>query len=171
MLNLKFSKNTAWKIFCTLIIIILTTVDRITKHLIISNIGYGDRIVIIKDFLNITYHRNFGAAWGILQGALPFFIVVSIVMAIILAIIIIKSGSKLLDFSVVLILSGAIGNFIDRLSGEGVTDFLEFFIFRYDFPIFNAADTFITCGTIIFAVYLLFFQKDKDISWSLLKKN
>jgi signal peptidase II len=60
------------------------------------------------------------------------------------------------------VLGGAIGNFIDRVSKGKVVDFLDFYFGNYNFPTFNIADTFIVLGTIILAVYILFFNKKED---------
>ena len=60
-----------------------------------------------------------------------------------------------------MILGGAIGNLIDRvLRPEGVVDFLNFYIFSYNFPAFNVADSFITVGTAILAIYIFFIYKE-----------
>ena len=164
-------KQLYWKIGCLAGVAVLIAADVMTKNLISQKLYYGEKIEVIAGFFNITYHTNFGAAWGILQGALPFFIIVSIAMAAAMSGILVVSRNKWLDVALTWLLGGAIGNFIERVRGEGVTDFLDFYIFGYDFPIFNVADICITTGTIILACYMLFFQKEKDISWKWLKKN
>jgi len=155
--------ETRWKLLFVLMTGGVILLDQWTKQRITTLLGYGERIPVIEGFFNITYHRNFGAAWGILQGALPFFIVTSVIVTAGLLFVLYRSRNRLLDLAISLLLAGAIGNFIDRIKGNGVVDFLEFFIFSYDFPVFNVADMGITCGSIILAVYLLFIHKDGDL--------
>jgi signal peptidase II len=72
----------------------------------------------------------------------------------------IKYDNRFLRFALSLILGGAIGNYIDRVIEGKVTDFLLFYIGSYPFPIFNAADMAVTCGTILLAIYMLFIYKE-----------
>ena len=127
----------------------LAAVDQFSKQIIEKNIGYGEKIAVIKDFFYITNHRNEGAAWGVLQGANFIFIPLSIIMMVAMIYFIIKRKEKFLKVSLAVILGGALGNFIDRVFQGGVTDFLDFYFGSYNFPTFNFADMCITCGTIL----------------------
>ncbi len=69
---------------------------------------------------------------------------------------------NLFQFNLILLLAGAIGNFIDRVINGYVVDFLQFTFI--DFPVFNVADCYITVGTILFAILYLFFIKDEDFT-------
>ncbi len=141
----------------------LAAVDQFSKQIIEKNIGYGEKIAVIKGFFYITNHRNEGAAWGVLQGANFIFIPLSIIMMVAMIYFIIKRKEKFLKVSLAVILGGALGNFIDRVFQGGVTDFLDFYFGSYNFPTFNFADMCITCGTILLAIFLLFIYKENDV--------
>lgn len=110
-----------------------------------------ESVPIIERFFYLTSHRNEGAAWGILQGQMTFFYIITVVVVvgIIYYMHTFAKDSILLSVSFSLLLGGAIGNFIDRLVRKEVVDFLDFIIFSYDFPIFNVADSALTIGVIL----------------------
>jgi signal peptidase II len=147
-------------LFVTLISVV--AIDQITKNYVGSSIAFHDSFPVIKGFFNITHIRNPGAAFGFLSGAPVvfrhlFFISVSIIAILILLGIIIKNKAKeaILIFSLSLILSGAVGNFIDRLRFGEVTDFLDFYIASWHWPAFNIADSAISIGGIILAFEII----------------
>jgi signal peptidase II len=74
----------------------------------------------------------------------------------------IKVHGRLLGLSLSFILGGGIGNLIDRIVRGSVVDFLDFYIGSYDYPKFNAADSFIVVGTILLAYYILFVHKEHN---------
>lgn len=143
-----------------IISILVVVIDQATKRIILQNMEMGEKIPVIDGFFFITFHRNTGAAWGILQNARPFFLVIIPVIAAFMVYYMLKNKNRMLRFSLSLILGGAAGNYIDRIVWGRVTDFLLFYIGSYEFPIFNAADIAITCGTILLAVYILFIYKE-----------
>lgn len=134
--------------------------DRITKAQISSNIAEGEKIEVIKDFFYITHHTNTGAAWGILQNSTMILGILSIVVSIGLLYFFVKFDMWPVRLSLTMIIGGAVGNAIGRIFSGRVTDFLDFYIFGYDFPIFNVADMMVTVGTIILVVFILFFYKE-----------
>ena len=139
------------------IVILLTCIDQYSKFLIVQNLTLGEKIILIEDFFSITHVRNYGAGFSILQNATVFLSAVSI-LAIGILIYLLLHEKKLSVFSrsaYLLIISGALGNLIDRLLKAYVTDFLDFLIFGYDFPVFNIADCFITVGCLMLIVELL----------------
>lgn len=145
-----------WIIIC----IIVVAMDQLTKYIVVNNIGPSEMIPVIDDFFYLTFHKNQGGAWGILQNSrLLFLILIPIVSAFIIYYMI-KNKNRFLRFTLALILGGAIGNYIDRVFVGSVTDFLLFYIGSYAFPVFNAADMAVTCGTILLAVYVLFIYKE-----------
>ncbi|RFU63351.1 signal peptidase II [Peribacillus glennii] len=144
--------------FIALFVIML---DQLTKWLVAKNMELGESIVIIQDFLYITSHRNRGAAWGILQGQMWFFYIITIVVVIGLVYYLQKMGreSVLLGVSLGLMLGGAVGNFIDRIVRKEVVDFINTYIFSYNFPIFNIADSALTIGVGLMIIYMLLEEK------------
>ncbi|KGX85702.1 signal peptidase II [Pontibacillus marinus] len=137
-----------WYYFIAAAVLIL---DQLTKWMIVKRMEIGEHIPVIENFFYITSHRNRGAAWGILQGQMWFFYIVT---AIVICVVIYymhkyASSSKVLGLSLGLILGGAIGNFIDRLFRKEVVDFIDIYIGSYDYPIFNIADSALVVGVIL----------------------
>lgn len=146
-----------------MIALITIILDQWTKWLVVKNMELYESIPIINNFFSITSHRNKGAAWGILQGQMVFFYIITII--VIIGIIYFMQQfakeSKLLAISLSVILGGAIGNFIDRLFRKEVVDFLDVMIFTYDFPIFNVADSCLTIGVILFFIATMMDERKK----------
>lgn len=122
----------------------------------------GESITIIENFLYITSHRNRGAAWGILQGQMWFFYIITTVVIIGIIYYMAKyaKGKALLGISLGLMLGGAIGNFIDRLLRKEVVDFVDTYIFSYDFPIFNVADSALVVGVALLMIQM--FREERE---------
>lgn len=143
------------------IIIILIIIDQITKYIARHSLE-NNSVVIIKNFFNLTLVKNTGGAWGFLAGKLWLFIITTLIalggMFYFFKDFDLKTNT-LFSIALCLLIAGAIGNFIDRLFIGYVTDFLDFKIFGYDFPVFNVADICITLGVITLLIKLLFFSK------------
>lgn len=135
-----------------LVALIVILLDQFTKWLIVKYMELHESIPIIENFFAITSHRNKGAAWGILQGQMTFFYIVTAIVVVGIIYYIEKHvrEHKFMTISLCVILGGAIGNFIDRLFRKEVVDFLDFTIFSYEFPIFNVADMALTIGVGLF---------------------
>lgn len=118
---------------------------------------FGESITIIENVLYITSHRNRGAAWGILQGQMWLFYVITIVVIVAIMYYLHKAarGKMLLGVSLALMLGGAIGNFIDRVFRKEVVDFIHTYIFNYNFPVFNIADSSLVIGVILLMIQML----------------
>lgn len=145
-----------------LAIIVLVTIDQFSKYLITQNLFDGVKeIVLIKDFFNITNVKNYGAGFSILQNQRMFLIIVTFVALIFVTYLLLKSknSESLNRVCYILIIGGAIGNLIDRLTLGYVIDFLDFYIFGYDFPVFNLADSFLTIGCILLIISILLESK------------
>lgn len=141
-----------------LAIIVLVTIDQFSKYLITQNLFDGVKeIVLIKDFFNITNVKNYGAGFSILQNQTIFLIVVTFVALGFVTYLLLKSknSESLNRVCYILIIGGALGNLIDRLTLGYVIDFLDFYIFGYDFPVFNLADSFLTIGCILLIISIL----------------
>ncbi len=136
---------------------ILICLDQLTKLYVHTQFHLGESTVVIKNFFNITYVRNFGAAFGFLANSHPefreaFFLMMPPV-ALIIILFILKSVHESDRWQVTAlscIFGGAIGNYIDRVRFRYVIDFLDFHINeKYSWPAFNIADSAIVCGVII----------------------
>ncbi|KKI93720.1 peptidase A8 [Bacillus sp. SA1-12] len=150
--------------FYYLIAAIIIVIDQITKWLIVKNMELGESITVIENFLYITSHRNRGAAWGILQGQMWFFYIITtiVIVGIIYYIQKYTKNNKVMGVALGLMLGGAIGNFIDRLFRKEVVDFINTYIFTYDFPIFNVADSSLCIGVGLLFIHMLFFEGKQE---------
>ena len=131
--------------------IIFLLIDQITKGLVNIYMDVNESIKIF-DFLSLTYVHNIGAAFSMLEGARWLFIILGIIALNIIYIFFIKD-KNLSNFEIItysLLLSGIIGNLIDRILYGYVIDFIDFTIF--DFAIFNLADSFIVISVILLGV-------------------
>lgn len=132
-------------------IIILLFLDQLIKYLIVKNMYIGQEITIIKNFLNITYVTNNGAAFNILSGNT----ILLIALAIIVIIYIIKNIKNLEKKERIIyeiLISGILGNLIDRIFRGYVIDYIAFKIFGIEMAIFNLADTYIVCSCILLLI-------------------
>lgn len=147
----------------TLYTAILILMDQISKYIIVKTMNVGESIPVIGEVLQITSHRNYGAAWGMLQNQMIFFYIITIIVLIALIYFYYKEAADnlLMQCGLMLIFAGAIGNFIDRLFRGNVVDFIDTKIINYDFPIFNVADSCLTIGVFILLYELLFNQKEE----------
>jgi signal peptidase II len=126
--------------------------DQGTKVLVEGSMRPGESITVIPGFLSITHIRNDGGAFGILGGS-PLVLLIGSVVAVVIVLWMLLTGrpSRLTTLGCGLILGGAAGNLLDRLSTGEVTDFVHF-SFWY---VFNAADAAITVGvaTLLLAAF------------------
>lgn len=141
-----------------LIVVLGIIVDRLTKIWAVSALANGSDIVIIKEFFQLSYLENRGAAFGIFQNKLIFLggFTSLLIIAMIVALLKYRKTSKLLTISLAVIISGAIGNLIDRLYYNYVVDFiLVHYKDLYYFPTFNVADILVCVGTFLLAIYII----------------
>jgi len=143
-----------------ILIIILTVVDQLSKWYFYTYRFKYDGFVVIKDFFYLTYLENRGAAFGMLQNFRWMFIILTIAALVFMIWHLIRNKNTLLRVSLTLLISGATGNFIDRLFRGFVVDFLDFYPFGYDFPIFNFADICINVGAFLLFYYVIFIYKE-----------
>ncbi|MBQ3295096.1 MAG: signal peptidase II [Erysipelotrichaceae bacterium] len=148
--------------FYVLFVTILVIIDQYVKNLVVTNIELGKQIPLIDNFFSLTYVRNYGAGFSILQNERVFLTVLSIIAIAVLSYLLIKAkkNDTLSIFSYILIISGALGNLIDRIRLGYVVDFLDFKIFGYDYPVFNLADSFITVGCFILIIMVILETKN-----------
>ena len=144
-------------------IIFLVGLDQYTKQLVVAYIPEGSKLEIIPNFFNITYVKNTGAAWSMFEGQRSIFIIITIAAVIYFSYLLIKEKDKpfINKLCYLLIVGGAIGNFIDRVLNAYVVDFLSFKLFgSYDFPVFNLADCFLTIGVFLYIILSLVEMKN-----------
>lgn len=144
-------------IYYYVIALVVIGIDQFTKYLVVRYMEIGESIEVIPSFFYITSHRNAGAAFGILQGQMWLFYIATVVVVFFVVYYLQKRGrdSRMIGIPLALILGGAIGNFIDRLLFQEVVDFLNVYIFTYNYPIFNIADSALVVGVILLTVKLL----------------
>jgi len=142
---------------------LVIAVDQFTKWLVVHKMEIYEQIPIINDFFYLTSHRNPGAAWGILQNQMIFFYIVTVIVlaGVIYYLHTYARRNRKLSIGLSLILGGAIGNFIDRLFHKEVVDFLDFIIFKYDYPIFNIADSALVIGVILVIIVTFLDEKKR----------
>lgn len=148
---------------------ILVFIDQFSKYYIDHTMDLYDSIPVIKDVFEIYYIRNSGAAWGLLENKHVMFYICTVFVLIIGSIFYSRctKTDKYNDLQIlsVLIMSGAVGNFIDRLRFQYVIDFLYFKLI--DFPVFNIADCYVTIGFLFMLMLILFKYKDEDLEYLL----
>lgn len=139
--------------------VIVLAVDQFTKVFISNNFEMAKSYEFLPGIIDITYIHNDGGAWGMLGGYTWLLLSVTIVIMLVCIALLLKCGvkNKLMFWSVMLILSGGVGNMIDRIfRGGNVIDFLHF-EFWPTFPVFNVADCAIVIGA---GLLLVYFFKD-----------
>ena len=146
------------------IIAALIGIDQIFKELVVRNIAIGESIPTIKigsfEIFNLNHVLNNGAGWSILSGKTLFLIIFTSIILIIGVLYFIKNIKKhpMLTASLILLISGGIGNLIDRIFRGGyVVDYIETAFI--DFPIFNFADICVVFGAILLIIYTILFDK------------
>jgi signal peptidase II len=134
--------------------------DRLSKFYIINesakNLG---NFILETNYLNIRLIWNEGIAFGLLSFNSRFFynslsILILVIILIILYMITQSNGLK--KYSLILIFSGALGNFYDRIFYQAVPDFIDFHINNFHWFIFNLADIYITLGVLLMIVLEIF---------------
>ncbi len=139
-------------LFVTLAGILL---DQVTKLLVDTCMALGETIPLFEGVLHITYIRNRGAAFGMLADNRWVFLIVSTVtiLALTVFLILTKMRDPLALTALSMILSGGIGNMIDRLALGYVIDFIDFRLIN--FAVFNGADSFVCVGAGLFLLSTL----------------
>ena len=133
--------------------IVIVIIDQLSKMLIINK-----KIPVIPNFLEFNYTQNTGGAFGI--GRINFILIISLMIIIGIIMYLIKENKKITNYiPFVLLLSGSIGNLIDRIFKGYVIDFIDINIL--DFPNFNIADISIVSGVIVL-LYIILLKSTND---------
>ena len=156
--NLFNNKFNSSLFFLFLFLVIL---DQITKALVINFFDLYESVPLFP-IVNLTFVVNYGFAFGLLNDPSLNQILVSVVILLIILYflyLLIKTQDNIFRLTLILILSGALGNFIDRIFRGFVIDFIDIYISKYHWPAFNIADGCITVGFMILMVNILFLNK------------
>ena len=149
-------KKPSQYILYTLIIVLGIVLDQWTKALATEYLSGVSTVPVIEGFAHLTYHTNKGIAFGMLQGAGWLFNTVTLIVVPLLALYVYLApvGSTFKEVAITMIISGGIGNTIDRLSLGYVVDFIDFSRIGFN-AIFNVADSFVTVGAFMLIGVLL----------------
>jgi signal peptidase II len=170
---LKPEHSYSYKVFLLVVVLILGIgIDQISKYLISQAISKYAVVPIIPNFFNLVHVYNRGAAFGFLSSWSPefvrfFFIGANLAIAIVLGYLYWRTSTEnsIFLWSYSLILSGALGNLIDRVRYGEVLDFLDIYVGRHHWPAFNVADSLICVGAGLLVLAMWRFEGDKDVSY------
>ena len=145
---------------CAALSLALLGLDQWVKHYVTVNIPLGDAQPFLPGLVELRTVHNYGAAWSSFSGMRWLLVAVTSVIVIAVAVVLLRRIVRhpLGVAAGFLILSGGVGNIIDRVRLGYVVDMLETTFM--DFPVFNVADCFITCGCAVLMVSLLLVRKD-----------
>ena len=150
-----------------IMIVLIAGVDQLIKIQILENFELYQEKPFLKigdlDIMHLKYIENDGSAFSSFSGQTVFLLIVSVIGILICSYVLIRHGRKnrLLYTSLVMVLGGAVGNMIDRIFRDGyVIDYLDLQLF--DFAVFNFADCFVTVGTVLLLIYILFFMDSSE---------
>ena len=148
-------------LFLSLFVAGIVAVDQITKLLVLANIPLFTRVDAIPGLFHLTYVQNTGAAFSSFEGMRWLFVALFVILT---ALVLVEYFKKRMPFTtferwcIAAVYGGGLGNIIDRIRLGYVVDMIE--VDFMDFPVFNVADCFITCGCIALIVHMIFFNKE-----------
>ena len=139
----------------------IVAADQVTKYLTVANISLYENIPFIPGLLDLTYVQNTGAAFSSFEGQQWLF---ALIFAGFTGLLIYEHFKNTMGFTtfekwcIAAIYGGGLGNMIDRVRMGYVVDMIETTFM--EFPVFNVADCFITCGCILMMFHLILFNKE-----------
>ena len=148
-------------LYYSLFAVAIVAADQFAKYLTVANIALGEAIPFVPGLLQLTYVRNTGAAFSSFEGQQWLF---ALIFAFFTGLILFEYFKKPMGFKpferwcIAAIYGGGLGNMIDRVRMGYVVDMIETTFM--DFPVFNVADCFITCGCILMMAHLFLFNKE-----------
>ncbi len=136
-----------------LISLAIVIFDFITKQIVLKNMHLGQSIPLWKNVFHLTFVKNEGASFGMMQGGRWFFVVITVALIAYLLYYILKNKerNKLFLLAATFIIGGGMGNLIDRIMTGKVVDFFDFCLIN--FAIFNVADCFVVIGAVLAIIY------------------
>jgi len=135
--------------------LLILLADQLSKRWIITHLQFGESwnpVLFLRPLVSLTYVTNTGVAFGLFPGGGGLFVGVAIVavVGILTYYVRLSLGQWLMELSLGLMLGGAVGNLLDRLTYGHVIDFIDFKVW----PVFNIADSSVVIGMTILACYL-----------------
>lgn len=147
-------------ILMTILVSGIVILDQITKLLVVKSIPLWGRVPFIDGLVHWTYAQNTGAAWSSFEGMIWLFALIFLIFTVLAALEFRRNRLGFTAFEkwcVAAVWAGGLGNMIDRLRLGYVVDMIA--VEFIDFPVFNVADCFITCGCVGLMIHLIFFNK------------
>lgn len=146
--------------------------DQLVKNLTVTHLMNQPDMNLIDGVFELAYVENRGAAFGMLQNKIWVFTLFTIIVLLAMVILYIrlpKTGRyKPLKVTLVMLFSGAVGNFIDRVRIGYVVDMFHFYWF--EFPVFNVADVFIVISCVLLVILMLFYYKEEELDfWAMIR--
>lgn len=151
-------KRYFWMLLCAAAIV---AADQLTKWLTVRNIPPGETVPIWDGVVHLTYLRNSGMAFSLYQGGRWVFLIFTVLFLVLAALAAVKDWfpHPLFRVCLVMVTGGAVGNLIDRLLYGSVVDMIEVEFIR--FAVFNVADIFLTMGSGLLLIWILFLDRKK----------
>ncbi len=173
--NISFANSNIKRLRHLFYAVVLILIDQISKYIVRIAFADGSDFALIPGVFRFVLHKNDGAVWGFLSGTKNSVLYLTIATFIILALIIFiyfripdtKKYSALL-LIITFIFAGAIGNLIDRICLNYVTDFL--YVELINFPVFNIADCYVTVSVFVLSYLIIFKYDDNDLNFLSFKK-
>ena len=140
--------------------------DQLSKKWMLNNIFDDQKIIEINKYLNFVPVWNKGISFGILSDFVNinfFMIIITTAISLFIILWFIKTTNRNLSISIAFILSGAVGNLLDRLNHKAVVDFIDIHIDNFHWPAFNFADSYITIGAFIY-IFIIFTGEKNNIA-------
>ncbi|MCR4923574.1 MAG: signal peptidase II [Lachnospiraceae bacterium] len=159
--------NRRFLIIDIIALIILIIIDQFTKKLAVIYLMDKEPFSLIKGVLEFYYlpGGNKGAAFGLFQGQRAFFIIIAFLVIAFVGYLLVRipavSKYRLIRVMLIFVAAGGLGNMIDRVFQSYVVDFI--YIRIINFPVFNVADMYVTCGVIILGAYMIFKMSEEEL--------
>ena len=141
---------------------VILALDQWVKYWVTVNLPLGESIPLLPGFMQLRTVHNYGAAWSSFSGMRWLLVAVTSVIVLAVAYVLVRRIVRypLGVAACFLILSGGLGNIIDRVRLGYVVDMFDFQFMNY--PVFNVADIAVVCGAVLAAVYYLWFYEKYD---------
>lgn len=136
----------------------VVVLDQVTKAIVAARIPLHETIPVIRGFFDLTHVRNTGTAFGLFalanspaRATILTLVAVGVFLGVLAWSLTSPTSLTRLQTALALVLGGAVGNLIDRIRFQSVTDFLRFYVDRWEWPSFNVADSAISVGVVLLA--------------------